>query len=147
MRAGDRAAVRRHLTEVIRRFPRDGLADAALYELARREQADGQPAQARRYLEQLLGHDGEPELREPARYLRCRLELEVHHDAEALTCLGAFRRDFPSSPHDAEVLALLIGLYQVRDDCRRALPLLDEYTRRYPSGPLDARARRTRCEH
>ena len=147
MRAGDRAAVRRHLTEVIRRFPRDGLADAALYELARREQADGQPAQARRYLDQLLGHDGAPELREPARYLRCRLELEVHHDAEALTCLGAFRRDFPSSPHDAEVLALLIGLYQVRDDCRRALPLLDEYTRRYPSGPLDARARRTRCEH
>ncbi|HRI51542.1 MAG TPA: FecR domain-containing protein, partial [Pseudomonadota bacterium] len=29
MRAGDRAAVRSRLTEVIRRFPRDGLADAA----------------------------------------------------------------------------------------------------------------------
>ena len=146
MRAGDRAAVRSHLTEVIRRFPRDGLADAALYELARREQADGQPAQARRYLDRLLGHDGEPELREPARYLRCRLDLDTHRDADALACLGAFRRDFPASPHDAEVLALLIGLYQVRSDCQRALPLLDEYTRRYPSGPLDARVRRTRCE-
>lgn len=145
MRTGDRAAVRSRLLEVLRRFPGDGLADAALYELARREQADGQPAQARMYLDRMLAQDGAKELREPARYLRCRLDVDAHRDAEALTCLGAFRRDFPASPHDAEVLALLIGLYQVRDDCQRALPLLDEYTRRYPGGPLDARARRTRC--
>lgn len=145
MRAGDRAAVRTYLTEVIRRFPKDGLADAALYELARREQADGQPAQARVYLDTLLAHDGEKELREPARYLRCRLELDAHHDAEAISCLGAFRSDFPVSLHDAEVLALLIGLYQARSDCQRALPLLDEYSRRYPRGPLDTEARRRRC--
>lgn len=145
MRASDRAAVRRLLSEVIRRFPKDGLADAALCELARQEQAAGQLAQARTYLDRLLAHGGEKELREPARYLRCRLDLDAHRDTEALACLGAFRRDFPASPHDAEVLALLIGLYQVRDDCQRALPLLDEYTRRYPRGPLDARARWTRC--
>ena len=147
MRTGDRAAVRTYLTEVIRRFPRDGLADAALYELARREQAEGQPAQARWYLDKLLSHDGEKELREPARYLRCRLELDAHHDAEAIKCLGAFRSDFPVSLHDAEVLALLIGLYQTRSDCPRALPLLDEYSRRYPRGPLDTEARRRRCGH
>jgi outer membrane protein assembly factor BamD (BamD/ComL family) len=145
MRAGDRAAVQGRLTEVIRRFPQDGLAAAALYELARREQAAGQLAQARAHLDRLLAHEAAQELREPARYLRCRLELDAHRDADALACLDAFRRDFPASPHDAEVLALLIGLYQLRADCPRALPLLDEYLRRYPGGPLDASARRTRC--
>lgn len=145
MRAGNHAAVRDYLGQVIRRFPTDGLADAALLELARLAQKEGQPALARSYLDTLLARPREVALWEPARYLRCRLEVDANRSAPAATCLAAFRHDFPDSPHDAEVLALLIGLAQAQGDCPRARPLLDEYLKRYPAGPLDARRRRDRC--
>jgi Tfp pilus assembly protein PilF len=146
MRAGEHAVARAHLSELVRRFPSDGLADAALLDLARLAKEEGQPAAARSYLDTLLSRHQEQALLEPARYLRCRLDVDSRQYAQAATCLTGFRRDFPTSPHDAEVLALLIGLWQSEGDCQRAIPLLDEYQRRYPKGPLDARVRRARCE-
>jgi outer membrane protein assembly factor BamD (BamD/ComL family) len=145
MRSGDSAAVRATLHEVIRRFPSDALAGAALYELARLERTAGQQAQANAYLDEFLARGDDKALREPAQYLRCRLLLDGHREPQATDCLFAFRRNFPRSPHDAEVLALLIGLVQARSDCFRAVPLLDEYRKLYPSGALDARARLTQC--
>jgi TolA-binding protein len=140
MRSGDPAAARAHLRDVARRFPDDPLADAALYELARA----APPREARALLAQL--RDRDPALREPARFLRCRLDVDERLPGAA-DCLAAFRHEFAGSPHDAEALALEAGLREARGDCRRALPLLDEYLERYPRGPFAAQAaaRRVRC--
>jgi TolA-binding protein len=136
MRAGDHPLARTRLQEVVRRFPDDPLADAALYELAR----ISPPSQARAWLDQLLGRDRTPSLREPARFLRCRLDVDDRVSG-ADRCLTRFRREFPDSPHDAEALALLAGMSEAKGDCRAALPLLEEYLRRYPNGPFAAQAR------
>jgi predicted Zn-dependent protease len=147
MRAGDRPTACALLTELVRRFPTHALADSALYELARLAAAE-QPERAHAYLDQLLARGIDPTLLEPARFLRCRLELDAGREAPAARCLDAFRRDFPSSSHDAEALAQLIGLAQARFDCRTTQSRIDEYLRRYPAGPFarEARERRARCD-
>ena len=63
------------------------------------------------------------------------------------TATAAFRKDFPRSPHDAEVLALLVDYARARADCDAVVTLAAEYLRRYPEGPFAAGAedRRTRC--
>jgi hypothetical protein len=148
MKDGDRDGARALLVEVVRRFPDDPLADAALYELARLARAGGDDAGAAAFLDELLARDRDPALREPARYLRCRIEVDAARADAAAACLAAFRRDFPRSPHDAEVLALLVGYAHARGDCAAAAPLAREYLRRHPGGPFadGARDRLARCE-
>jgi TolA-binding protein/ferric-dicitrate binding protein FerR (iron transport regulator) len=147
-RDGDPTRAHALLAEVVSRFPEDALANSALYELGRDAHAAHDDEHARAFLDELLASGGDSSLREPARYLRCRIELDAKHDAAAMRCLQAFRRDYPSSPHDAEALALLAVLAQTAGDCALARPLLDEYLRSYPTGPFaaDARTRRARCE-
>jgi hypothetical protein len=144
MAAGDRATARTRLAEVVRRHPSDPLADAALYELA---SLTPEPRAAGAYLDELLARGVDPTLREPAHFRRCRLHLANDKRAAAV-CLGAFRRAFPSSPHDAEALALLADLGDPGDrGCKTVLPLVEEYLRLYPAGPFsdEARQRKERC--
>jgi hypothetical protein len=77
-------------------------------------------------------------LREPAAYLRCRLDVDAKLDAAP--CFRAFRRDFATSAHDAEVLAWLVG-HASGSDCAAARVLADEYLRRYPDGAFAGHAR------
>jgi outer membrane protein assembly factor BamD (BamD/ComL family) len=147
MRRHDDATARALLTDLVRRFPADPLADAALLELARAAYNHHDEPAARAYLDELLARGGDGQLREPARYLRCRLDLESGRDAAAVRCLSALRHDHLSSPHDAEALALLASLLQARNDCKAAVSHLEEYLRLYPRGAfaVDARARLRRC--
>jgi len=146
MHADDEATAQARLTDVVRRFPSDPLADSALYELARLAVKQKARARARGYLDELLARGGDPAMREPARFLRCRLDVDAG-SANAGSCLAAFRRDFVSSPHDAEALALLIGLTEVAGGCAKAGPLLEDYLRLYPAGPFagEAALRLQRC--
>src|SRR5262249_22059954 len=95
---------------------------------------------ARRALDDLLARGHDPSLRELARYLRCRVDLAAH-DPQANACLAGLRRDYPRSPHDAEVLALLAAAAVARADCAAAAPLVAEYPARSPDGAYAATAR------
>ncbi len=145
MRDNDLVAARATLLELIRRFPRDPLAAAARYDLARLAVGAGDHAEAARQLDALGSARPSATIAEMASYLRCRVALQAGHSADATRCLTSFRSDHPSSPHDAEALALLAEL--ARADCARARPLLVEYLERYPSGPFASEAirREARC--
>jgi outer membrane protein assembly factor BamD (BamD/ComL family) len=144
VRAGELADARRALEAVVARSSRDPRAEAALLDLARMALADGNAGDAARQLARLPDPPTDRALAEPAHRLRCRTELARGDQAAAASCLAAFRRRFPASPHDAEALSLLAGAAAT---CERAAPLLDEYLRRYPRGPFasDAHARLRAC--
>src|SRR5262249_3352745 len=131
MRRGDDARARVLLDLVARQFAADPLVDSALYDLARLAVRAREPARARAPVEERIARARDPALRGPPHYLQCRLAFDERRERVAAACLAAFRRDFPSSPHDAEALALLASLTQAAGDCARARPLLDEYLRRY----------------
>jgi thioredoxin-like negative regulator of GroEL len=144
MRGGGRDDARRALEAVVARDPDGARGEAALLDLARLELAAGDAAAAYRHLARLPDPARDPGLAEGAHHLRCRVAVKLGDDAEATTCLQAFRRSYPRSPHDAESLALLAGITRT---CAAARPLLEEYQRAYPRGPFadDARARLNAC--
>lgn len=144
---GERARVRSLLQTLVARHPGADLVDVALYELGRLAFEDGDLAGARRYADQVLARDRDPVFREPAAYLRCRVDLAGGADDAAIACLSHFRRRYPRSAHDAAALALLAALHHARGRCDLAAPLLTEYLRRYPAGPFAAEAaeRQQRC--
>ena len=137
MRAGANEQARATLRELVARHGGDPRSEAALLDLARLSLAAGATADARRFLARLPDPTRDRALVEPARHLRCRVDVAAGAMAAAATCLRAFRGQHPSSPHDAEVLAQLAA---ITDSCDRARPLLDEYLRRYPTGSFAAQA-------
>ena len=137
MRAGDADKARAALLEVVARANGDVRAEPARVDLARLALAAGRPQEARRFLGGLADPTRDPSLTETARRLRCRVEVVAGADAQAAACLRTFRRQHPTSPHDAEVLAQLAAL---TTSCGAARPLLEEYLRRYPRGPFAADA-------
>jgi len=139
MKRGDQALGKRTLQELVDRFPDGEMASAARYEIARMAFAANDLAGARHALAGLPAADLTPALREPAHYLRCRVEAARGDRAGAAACLAEFRRSFPSSPHDAEALALLAS-YRFDEGCTAALPILEEYLLRYPDGPFAEQA-------
>jgi len=138
MRAGANQQARATLRELVARHGGDPRSEAALLDLARLSLAAGATDDARRFLARLPDPTRDRALVEPARHLRCRVDVAAGAMASAASCLRAFRGQHPSSPHDAEVLAQLAA---ITDDCARARPLLDEYLRRYPAGAFAAQAR------
>ncbi|MBK6689954.1 MAG: FecR domain-containing protein [Deltaproteobacteria bacterium] len=145
--AGQPEAATLVLEALVKELPNDPLADTALYELARIAHRGQRPAAAAAHLEELLARRGEPGLAEAAHHLLCRLHLEGHQPAETYECLVRFRRRFPGSGRDAEVLAALAGLAEQRGGCQEAKLWIDEYRQLYPNGPKAEAlaARRAQC--
>jgi FecR protein len=136
-------AARDALHRLVERHPADPLADAAHYELGRLAFSAGEWSAAETYLAR---DPRDPALVEPVAYLRCRVAV-ARHAPDAPARLAGFRRAFPRSPHDAEILALLAAARH-REGCAAAAPLLDEYLARYPRGPFakEAVSARARCD-
>lgn len=144
---GERAHAQDLLQILVARHPGDDLVDVALYELGRLAFDDGDLAAARRHVDQVLARDRDPVFREPAAYLRCRVDVAAGAVDGAIACLTRFRQRYPRSPHDAAALALLAALQHGRGSCDLAVPLLGEYLRRYAAGPFatEAAERLQRC--
>jgi TolA-binding protein len=145
---GERAQAQDLLQTLIARHPADDLVDVALYELGRLAFDGGDLAAARRHVDEVLARDRDPVFREPAAYLRCRVDVAAGAIDGAIGCLSRFRQRYPQSPHDAAALALLAALQHGRGRCDLAVPLLTEYVRRYAAGPFatEAAERLQRCQ-
>ncbi|MFO0724048.1 MAG: tetratricopeptide repeat protein [Myxococcota bacterium] len=151
MRAGDRETARERLERLLRLYPEDASAEPALYDLGRLAYEEGDTKRAGEAVERLLARGHDKGLREAASYLRCRLALGRTDDgrwlAEVVGCFRDFRRDFPGSSHDPEVLLLLATAWARAGQCEAARPLLDEYLDRYSAldGAVTARDWKARC--
>lgn len=140
--AHDLAAADRALARLIDEHPKASLVDQALYERARIAYRRHAWAQAQRHLDRLATLARSP-LTEAGAYLACRVAVEAHDDTAA-QCLASYRRSYPSSPHDLDVLGLLVAAQHRAGGCRRAAPQIDELARRYAAETL-AKAWRARC--
>jgi ferric-dicitrate binding protein FerR (iron transport regulator) len=139
----DTTGADRALEQLITDYPTSPLGEQALYERARLAHQKRAWASARRHLDRLLALP-QPRLVEPARYLVCRIAVEAG-DGEATSCLVGYRKAYPRSPHDVDVLGLLIEREHERGGCAAAAWHIDELARLHPRSEL-ARAWRARCE-
>ncbi|HET6610834.1 MAG TPA: tetratricopeptide repeat protein [Kofleriaceae bacterium] len=144
LRSGDHATARRNLTRVVAGARDRALAAAARYDLALLTYREGHYSEARALLSALIARGDTQAFREPASYLRCRTFIESGKAAAAVTCLTDFRRTFPSSPHAAEALAVIIGVVHHDQGCTAAIPLITTYLHSYPRAPFAAEAARRR---
>jgi hypothetical protein len=142
MRRGDHPSARRQLQDIAERFAGQPIALSAGYENARLAFSDRDYAEARAALVAPSARGSQ--LREPARLLACRVERELESGDEARACLRSFRRDFPTSAHDGEVLLMLL---RGPLDCDERTRLSDEYLKLFPEGATAAevRAQAERC--
>jgi ferric-dicitrate binding protein FerR (iron transport regulator) len=101
MKSGDLPAARAALERLVRGGSGPALASAR-YELARLAARSGDRAAAARLLDELLAAGAAGPLREPARFLRCR----VDRGAAAAGCFRRFLEDYPGSAHAAEARRL-----------------------------------------
>jgi TolA-binding protein len=139
---GNAPAADRSLAQLLASFPDSALADQALYERARIAYQRHAYSDARAHLAHLAQLTSSA-LAEPGAYLTCRIAVETH-DAGAKPCLLAYRKAYPRSPHDLDVLGLLAELAYSAHQCTAAAPLVSELARRYPKSSL-ARAWTARC--
>ena len=139
LRDGDRATAEKIWLQLLDQYPHSAEAGSARYDLANLVRATDR-GRAQHYLAQLLADSPPEALREPARYLSCRLHVEANELEVATTCFEAFRASFADSTHDAEILAWLAGRAEEIGGCPAAHALAAEYQRRYPQGPFSARA-------
>ena len=132
---------------MVRAFPRDPLADAALFELARLDRDAGRLGQAVQHLDELLARDPEPALLPGARFLRCRCLVELD-DARAQPCLTELVEQGTAAGREQDALTLLIEVALRKQGCESARPWMDRYLQRFPDGGSAAavRARRARCD-
>jgi hypothetical protein len=137
---GERDEARAIWSRLVDRYPRSSHAASAMYDLAGLARAAGELAEAQAWLGRLLDRSPPAALREPARYLRCRLDVAAEPDASA-ACFRDFRRDFPDSAHDAEVLGWLMARAEEAGGCAAAGKLASEYLARHAGGGLAGRAR------
>jgi len=138
----DTATADRALAKIVDDLPSSSLVDQALYERARIAYDRHAYADARHHLARLAGIPTSP-LREPGAYLDCRVAI-ASNDSTADACLAAYRATYPHSPHDLDVLGLLVDRAFRAGGCTRAAPLVDDLTRLYQATTL-ARGWRERC--
>lgn len=136
-------AADRALARLVREFPDAPETEQALYERARIAYQRRAWADARARLAQLAKIPS-ASLAEPGQYLACRVAV-MSADADAARCLTAYRAAYPSSPHRAEALALLIQLTHASHGCAGARALIDELVAIAPTSPLSA-AWQARCK-
>ena len=132
----------RALAKIVDDLPSSSLVDQALYERARIAYAHHAYADAHHHLARLAAIATSP-LLEPGAYLDCRVAI-ASNATTADACLTAYRSTYPHSPHDLDVLGLLVDRAFRAGGCTRAAPLVDELTRLYQATTL-ARGWRTRC--
>lgn len=140
------------LARIIVGQPTSRLLDQALYERARIAYQRHAWQDARRQLDALAAIPQTP-LAEPGRYLGCRIVIEsMQADktgdpggrATGIRCLTDYRAAYPRSPHDLDVLGLLIQLVHADGGCASARSLIGELVRSHPQTAL-ANGWRTRC--
>ena len=135
--AGSKQSAATIMELLVERFPDSPQAASAMYDLAGIATSAGDAKAAQSWLARVPTGSS---LREPALYRSCRISVDGGDPAAAKTCLLQFRRDFPASAHDAEVLAWLTGAAEHVGDCVAAKHFGEEYLRLYPTGPFAARA-------
>lgn len=140
--ARDSHAADRALDRLIVEYPASPLVEQALYERARIAHGSRAWGSARRHLDRLLALPA-TRLAEPARYLACRIAA-LARDGEAVACLVEYRKTYPRSPHDRDVLAMIVQLQVASGGCRVAAPRIVELARAYPRSSV-AIAWQTRC--
>lgn len=123
------AAARAALRDLVADAPDAPEVPNALFELANLAARAHDTLAAHAALDRLDKHPGAGALVMPASYLRCYLAPDT---AEKLACYARFRAAHPASAYDADILARLASGYASAGDCKRAMPLLAEYARRYP---------------
>lgn len=123
-------------------MPSSSLVDQALYERARIAYDRHAYADAQRHLARLATLPTSP-LLEPGAYLGCRVAIAANAPT-ADACLTGYRATYPHSPHDLDVLGLLVDRAFRTGGCTRAAPLVDELSRLYQATTL-ARGWRERC--
>ncbi|MEJ7597603.1 MAG: FecR domain-containing protein [Kofleriaceae bacterium] len=136
------AAADRALDRLVTEHPGSPLVEQALYDRARLAHHKRAWGAARRHLDRLLALPA-PRLAEPARYLACRIAVEAR-DGEAASCLAEYRKMYPHSPHQRDVLGMLVQLEHASGGCSAAAPRIRELVRAYGSSEL-AVAWRARC--
>ena len=141
--SGDLSSGMRLLQAMVQRAPRDRRADAARFDLARLADRTGDVQAARRWLGEVLASGRDEIVREPAHLMLCRV-LMREQDVGATECLRQFRREFPRSARDGEILAQLATREHASAGCAAALPLIEEYLRRYATGTFAGKLRATR---
>jgi hypothetical protein len=118
------------------------LYDQALYDRARIAYDRHAFTDAQHHLDRLATFSSSP-LLEPGAFLSCRIAIAAN-DPRADSCLASYRATYPHSPHDLDVLGLLVDRAFHAGGCTRAAPLVDELSRLYQATTL-ARGWRTRC--
>ena len=138
----DLATADRILATIVDTLPTSSLVDQALYERARIAYDRHAYADAERHLARLATLPTSP-LLEPGAYLGCRVAIAANASTSD-ACLATYRATYPHSPHDLDVLGLLVDRAFRAGGCARAAPLVDELTRLYQATTL-ARGWRERC--
>jgi len=138
----DVATADRILATIVDTLPTSSLVDQALYERARIAYDRHAYADAQRHLARLATLPTSP-LLEPGAYLGCRVAIAANAST-ADACLATYRATYPHSPHDLDVLGLLVDRAFRAGGCTRAAPLVDELSRLYQATTL-ARGWRERC--
>ncbi|MEP6861885.1 MAG: FecR domain-containing protein [Deltaproteobacteria bacterium] len=138
----DLAAADRALATIIDTLPTSSLLDQALYDRARIAYDRHAFSDAQHHLDRLATLPTSP-LLEPGAFLSCRIAIAAN-DPRADACLATYRSTYPHSPHDLDVLGLLVERAFHAGGCTRAAPLVDELARLYQATTL-ARGWRTRC--
>jgi outer membrane protein assembly factor BamD (BamD/ComL family) len=137
----DLATADRVLAQLVDAVPASPLLDQALYERARIAYQRHAWSDARHHLDHLATLTSP--LVEPGAYLACKVAIAAG-DSFAEACLATYRAHFPHSPHDLDVLALLVDRAYRAGGCTRAAPLVDELARLYQATSV-AHDWRSRC--
>jgi outer membrane protein assembly factor BamD (BamD/ComL family) len=139
---GDSIGADRQLAAILAAYPTSSVIDQVLYDRARLAVDRGAWRDARADLDQLLAIADSP-LAEPAHYLACRV-ARASHDASAARCFTDYRATYPHSPHDLDVLALLIQLGYADGGCAAVRASLATLVASYPNA-APTRAWQARC--
>jgi hypothetical protein len=133
---GDLEAAREALAQVLAAAPIGARADLARLDLARIAWRRHDAAEARAYAERVATTADSAALREAGHHLWCRIDAATD-PAGGRACARAYRAAYPTSPRQAEMLALEAS--SITDPCE-ARPLLTEYLARFPGGAYAATA-------
>jgi TolA-binding protein len=144
LQRGEVARGQQLLSDLVLRFPDDPTADAARFELALNYQKAGKRDQALALADELVRGGREGPFVEPARFLRCRLDVERAEKASA--CLQRFAEDYPRSPHHAQALQMLIEIEVTAGHCAQAADLAKRYLALHPHGAFAAQAEKVRSD-